>query len=345
MAAGRSEIDLRGTWRIKSADGKYSCDYAVPGDVHSSLITAGVIPDPYIGRNEYDVRWVAELDWIATREFDWSRKGPSVLDLDYLDTVAEIKINNKSVIRAENCFQRYQVDASKALKPGKNKIEIRFFSNIEAGNKLQKAQPYFVPYISWNSPIPNGNMLRKPSCHYGWDWNLAIMPFGAYGRMRLVPDFSSVTRVTQIFKENGSVEVEVETGEDAVVTFAGEARAAKNGIATFKIAKPKLWWPASVGEQHLYDLQIARSGHTENLSIGLRQIDLINQKDKVGARFGFRVNGKEIFCRGANCRCATQSRYARTYTQASSSCSQRQYEHAPRLGWRLLRAGLVLRSL
>lgn len=293
-------LDLSGEWQIRSADGKHKAAYMVPGDVHSSLIKAGVIPDPYLGRNEYDVRWVAEQDWIATRDFNWPGEGRWVLDVDYLDTVAEIRINNKSVLTADNCFQRYQVDATKALKRGANKIEIRFASNITAGNKLQASQPYFVPYISWNSPIPNGNMLRKPSCHYGWDWNLAIMPFGAYGRIRLVPGFSSSTRVTQSFKKNGSVEVEVEVGGEAVIAFAGESLATQNGHAVFKIAKPKLWWPAGAGEQHLYEMRIDDGTKTETLRIGLRQIDLINQKDKVGARFGFRVNGKEIFCKGAN---------------------------------------------
>ena len=181
MAAGRSEIDLSGTWRIESADGKHACDYTVPGDVHSSLITAGIIPDPYIGRNEYDVRWVAEGDWSASREFDWDGEGNWHLDVDYLDTVAQISINGKKVLDADNCFRRYQPDVSKALKRGKNKIEIRFLSNVKEAARRQKAHPYFVPYAAQNCPIPDTNFLRKPSCHAGWDWNLAIMPFGAYG--------------------------------------------------------------------------------------------------------------------------------------------------------------------
>ena len=167
-------LDLAGSWEIRSADGKHKAAYLVPGDVHSSLIAAGIIPDPYIGRNEYDVRWVAEQDWIATREFEWDGEGAWHLDIDYLDTVAEIKINGKSVLKADNCFRRYQPDVTKALKRGQNKIEIRFFSNVKESAKRQAAQPYYVPYSTNNCPIPDSNMLRKPACHYGWDWNLAI---------------------------------------------------------------------------------------------------------------------------------------------------------------------------
>ena len=45
----------------------------VPGDVHTALLEAGVIPDPYRGRNEYAVRWVADRDWTLTRTFDATR--------------------------------------------------------------------------------------------------------------------------------------------------------------------------------------------------------------------------------------------------------------------------------
>ncbi|MEO6607116.1 MAG: glycoside hydrolase family 2 protein [Aestuariivirga sp.] len=315
--AGHGEIDLAGTWRIVSADGKHRADYVVPGDVHSSLITAGVIPDPYIGRNEYDVRWVAEQEWVASRKFQWDGgAGPWHLDVDYLDTLAEIRINGKKVLNAANCFRRYQPDVTKALKRGENKIEIRFLSNVTEAAKRQKQQPYYVPYSNTNCPIPDGNMLRKPACHYGWDWNLAIAPFGAYGRMSL-RSFQranfNIKTIKQIHFRDGSVGVRVlfeaepssTNGPPIVVSFAEEKQTFKEeeffeSEAYFHIKKPKLWWPADSGEQHLYELKIECGGLTETRQLGLRHIDLIATKDKVGARFAFKVNGKEIFCRGAN---------------------------------------------
>jgi beta-mannosidase len=316
-----SEINLHGQWRIASADGKHKADYKVPGDVHSSLIAAGIIPDPYIGRNEYDVRWVAEADWIASREFEWTGEGQWHLDVDYLDTVAEIKINNKSVLKADNCFRRYQPDVSKALKRGKNKIEIHFFSNVKEAAKRQKAHPYFVPYSNTNSPIPDTNFLRKPSCHAGWDWNLAIMPFGAYGRCKLVqekPDLNcNGISLRQTHLADGKVRLNctayihnciadetyhlrVSLGSVEQVVKCKPTSEWDHAEFIFEIAKPKLWWPAGAGEQHLYELKVECGRHTETRRIGLRQIELINEKDEVGARFAFRMNGKEIFSRGAN---------------------------------------------
>jgi beta-mannosidase len=322
-AKATSEINLHGQWRIRSADGKHACEYAVPGDVHSALIAAGIIPDPYIGRNEYDVRWVAEQDWIASREFDWDGEGQWHLDIDYLDTVAEIKINGQGVLKADNCFRRYQPDVSSALKRGKNKIEIHFFSNVKEAAKRQKAQPYYVPYSINNCPIPDGNMLRKPQCHFGWDWNLAIAPFGAYGRLNLFKNesaFSVSVRNERNWKAGQeaplSVHVYFERGTQQRVEIEIEVAGIKRKVVrkyepdndfdwdsvteTIVVKKPKLWWPAHSGDQNFYEITVRCGGRVEIQKIGLRQIELINEKDEVGARFAFRVNGKEVFCKGAN---------------------------------------------
>ncbi len=56
-------MDLSGTWTLQSVDGAHRVAMQVPGDVHSALIAAEIIPHPYKGRNEYDVRWVAEGEW------------------------------------------------------------------------------------------------------------------------------------------------------------------------------------------------------------------------------------------------------------------------------------------
>jgi beta-mannosidase len=317
-------IDLAGLWEIKSADGKHKAPYTVPGDVHSSLIAAGIIPDPYIGRNEYDVRWVAEQDWIATREFEWDGDGQWNLDVDYLDTVAEVKINGKSILKADNCFRRYLPDVSKALKSGKNKIEIRFFSNVKEAAKRQKAHPYFVPYSNTNSPIPDTNFLRKPSCHAGWDWNLAIMPFGAYGKIKLIqlknPLLGVSVHIDKNWKIGGEIKISINVyvqfeagqGYEVSIQIGGIDKVVKQKpdlendfdwdsfTEVIEIKEPELWWPTGSGAQKFYELRVQCGDQIETRKIGLRQIELINEKDEVGARFALRVNGKEIFCRGAN---------------------------------------------
>ena len=82
--------DLAGVWTLRDAKGTHEVPFALPGDGISALHAARRIPDPYWGRNEYDLRWIAEVDWIASRRFDHAG-GACDLVIDGLDTVAEVR--------------------------------------------------------------------------------------------------------------------------------------------------------------------------------------------------------------------------------------------------------------
>ena len=209
-------LNLAGQWSLASADGQHTAPMAVPGDVHSALVAANIIAHPYVGRNEYDVRWVAMEDWQATQifQFDSDAAGGWYLDINYLDTVADVYVNNTLVLQAENSFRRYRPDVSHVLKRGENEIRIVFHSNPKAAAAKQAAQPFFIPYSFSNCPIPHPNMLRKAQCHYGWDWNLAIAPFGLYGDIKLRhAEVARIEHVTthQIHHADGSVTLQVMT--------------------------------------------------------------------------------------------------------------------------------------
>src|SRR5690606_16889361 len=126
-----SALDLSGTWELASPDGNHRVAMPVPGDVHTALKVAGVIPDPYIGRNEDQVQWVAEREWVVERHFVIDDPGGNwYLDITYLDTVAVVFVNDIPVLSADNCFRRYRPDVSAALQAGENTIRIHFHSSI-----------------------------------------------------------------------------------------------------------------------------------------------------------------------------------------------------------------------
>jgi beta-mannosidase len=64
--------DLRKGWSVRALGsdraglltGTYSAE--VPGCVHTDLMAAGVIPDPYLDGNETAHRWMHEIDWPYT---------------------------------------------------------------------------------------------------------------------------------------------------------------------------------------------------------------------------------------------------------------------------------------
>jgi Beta-galactosidase/beta-glucuronidase len=313
-------IDLAGSWRLATADGSRRADITIPGDVHSALKAAGIIPDPYFGRNENLVQWVAHEDWVVERQFTLEDvDGSWYLDITYLDTVATISVNGVPVLEADNCFRRYRPDVTKALKPGDNTIRVLFHSSVAEAAKRQARQPFYIPYSTANCPIPNGNMLRKPQCDFGWDWNIALAPLGLYGEISLkkLPT-ARIEHVvtTQKHQDDGSVDVTVSVtlhaqdqgflalhlslGGERVRLDCGVGKGETTISHVFHIDNPKLWWPAGSGEQPLYELSVETPSETVMRQIGLRIVELLTDPDEAGSRFAFCINGREIFCRGAN---------------------------------------------
>ncbi len=303
--------NLGGLWHLSEASGDYACDMAVPGDGITALHDAGLIPDPYWGRNEYDLRWIAERDWTLTRTFTLD---DTLVDLvlSGLDTIATVRVNGQIVLTAANSFRDYRIDLSAVAVTGNNVLSITFHSATKTADALQAAQPFYIPYHAGNSPIPNGNMLRKMQCDFGWDWNIALAPFGLYGSARIeAQDCARIDRlaITQDHAP-GHVTLTVTahiTGglsETYAITFAGQTL---DGLvdgptvtAIFDIDHPDLWWPAGLGAQTLHDLSVTVGDAMATRRIGLRKMELVTEKDAAGLGFKFRVNGHDTFARGAN---------------------------------------------
>jgi beta-mannosidase len=302
--------DLGGIWTLADAQGGNTVPFALPGDGITALHAAGVIPDPYWGRNEYDLRWISERDWIATRHFTHDGT-PCDLVIEGLDTVAEIRLNGVTVLTAANAFRRWRVDTAGLIRQGDNAISITFRSPVAEGAARQARLPFFVPWHEGNCPIPNGNTLRKPQCDFGWDWNIALAPFGIWGGIRLEPQADRIADVivTQTHEARTvTVTVEVRgdvTGPaDTTVTLCGVTASAplRHGVAhvVLRVEDPALWWPVGLGAQVLHDLVVTLGSARATRRIGLRDLRLVSEPDAAGRSFGFRVNGHDTFARGAN---------------------------------------------
>ena len=304
-----SHVNLSGAWALVDDSGAYACPMMMPTDGITALHDAGLIPDPYWGRNEYDLRWICERDWTATRDFDLTDIDVDLV-LSEVDTVVTVRVNDQIVLTAENAFRSFRVNLSAVAKVGTNTVSITFHSPVVAGGKKQAAHPFPLP-ISKNCPIPDGNMLRKPACDFGWDWNIALAPFGVYGTMAVEP--SAAARIDRLAvtqtHSKGTVLLGItaftanHTGE-VCATIAGQTvtGTAKNGICTLdvQIDNPDLWWPVGQGEQPLYDLTVTAGTATSVRRIGLRHMELVTDTDEVGLGFKFRINGRDVFCKGAN---------------------------------------------
>lgn len=313
------ELVLDGGWRLSRVSGEERLAIDFPGDVHSALLAAGLIGDPYWRDREASLDWIHDSEWLAEREFDLAAlDGRHTLVLDGVDCQAIVTLNGVKVGRLGNRFLRHDLDVGGILVRGRNRLQIRFLSNTAVAAEKAAAFPFAVPYIFWNNRLAHFNFLRKPQCDAGWDWNIALSPLGVYGGIRLRR--SDPLRLDDVMirqrHEGGRVHLEAELIVDAARPAQVPARMRIDGqdIAVeaqlwpgqnrislrATIDNPRLWWPAGHGAQAMYDLDLTIADQSRQLRIGLRQVELLTDADAVGHRFAFRVNGREIFMRGAN---------------------------------------------
>ena len=315
-------IDLAGEWQLVRAATREAVPARVPGDTHSALLAAGKIPDPYNGMNELDVQWVGREDWIFQRTFDTAKEFLAeeqiYLSCDSLDTIADVSLNGQKIGSSDNMFSRRRFDAKPFLRAGKNEIQVRFTSAETVARERAKTLPYPVPHTQSPVQSQHRNLVRKVQCHAGWDWGPCLMVAGIYGDISLQA-FSDV-RIDYVMTEQkhekdactvtvfveclaareGSLELEATIGGRRASRTVPLKKGFNRPEVEVTIEDPKLWWPNGYGPQPLYDLTVRLGGDAVSKRIGLRGLELVSREDAHGLSMVFRVNGQDIFCKGAN---------------------------------------------
>lgn len=319
-----ASLNLAGTWQLSDAEGGNACPMPIPGDVHSALLAHGAIPDPYFGANEHVVQWVAHRDWTLRRSFELPAQaltptnGRWLLTLDQVDCLATVRINGTAVAELENQFRRHRLDVTEALRPGHNEMELVLHDAFAEAHKRHDEHRFPLPWDFQGDRHAPINLLRKTQCAAGWDWNLSLMPLGVYGDLTLhcvavaVVDHITVQQTHTADAVTVRVEVHAQVMQAGTaqveVRFNGETRVCDVPLSagqtchseTFRVAAPRLWWPAGQGEQALYPLEVTLDGVQHTRRIGLRTLELVTVPDAVGTTMKLRVNGRDVFAKGAN---------------------------------------------
>lgn len=325
IPATYSALDLSGTFALSSPASDAKAPITLPGDVHTALLAADLIPDPYFGENEKTVMWVNETAWSVERRFSASAAdidGYLTLTLAEVDCIATILLNGEVVAETQNSFIRNDIDVTGKVHEGDNTLRIEFDIAPDVAKARADAHPFPIPFTK--NYQTNGlkgihmNFIRKAACHAGWDWGICVMPIGVYGTMSLRKSRLARQESVQVDQAHGnnSVELSIKTrlfafahGEvelehtldgqvitDKVVVHKGENVFTHN----VTIHNPKLWWPAGQGEQPLYELTTNLEGEKTVRQIGLRKLEWIVEPDEIDHTFKCRINGRDITMLGAN---------------------------------------------
>jgi len=114
----RTVAPCAGAWALfQSDDMNRRLPAMVPGCVHTDLLSAGVIDDPWYADREKDIHWVYHRDGSYERELDMPAE---LLDHDHvelccdgLNTLAAVWLNGVEVGRADNMFRRWRFDVKR----------------------------------------------------------------------------------------------------------------------------------------------------------------------------------------------------------------------------------------
>ncbi|MEE1756432.1 glycoside hydrolase family 2 protein [Streptomyces sp. SP18CS02] len=286
----------------------------VPGCVHTDLLAAGVIPDPYIGLGEKEVDWVGRRAWTYLADVSHD-SGHERTDLvfDGLDTAARISLAGEEVGVTRNMHRSYRFDITGRT----GELEVRFasaYDEAEAVRAITGSRPNVYPEPS--------QYIRKMACSFGWDWGPTLVTAGIWRPVRLehwsTARLASVRPLVTVDEGTGRVEVRLRAertprgqgrrlvarasvaGVSAEVAFEGE-----EAVLHLDVERPLLWWPRGYGGQQLYDLGVELRDENGTLDawerrIGFRTVELDRSADEHGTGFTLVVNGERIFARGVN---------------------------------------------
>ena len=315
------KINLNGEWKFKNITDVSWFPATVPGCNYLDLMNNGLLKDPFIGLNEKNSYFVAETDWeylkTVTLEADELNHDEIYLKCDMLDTICEIYLNDNEIAKTENCHIRYAFEIKKYLRAGENTLRFVFRSPVNYVKNIAKSRP--VP------PNANGQngicFIRKPQCHFGWDWGPVLPPSGISGDVYLESvDSAEVCEVIASQKHyDGKADIDVKavirkidsSDINCVITLTapdGSVQKLEGEEVKFTVENPELWWTYELSgkdKQPLYTLkaEAIKDGRVlseKEIRIGLRTLYLDRSRDKWGLNFRFVLNGVPIFAKGGN---------------------------------------------
>ncbi len=294
----------------------------VPGTVHTSLLEAGIIEDPYYGYNGPKQKWVDQQRWVYKKTFrvpEEAQDAPNLeLVFEGIDYHGYVWFNGDLLGYHEGTLLPNRFDiTSKVRRKGDNEVVVCIL-------------PCPFP--------PHANI--KPYITERWHFNMDIVTAGlwrpvtlrAFGKASL-RDVQVITRsigddaatldvsftinnwAMYPFEMDYTVKIASPDGDEVAEQSSkvGYFHGAQRQSVCFEISNPRLWWPNGMGEQPLYTLEVKAScresgwanaitsTETKTLQFGIRIIEKRPTPDKQWKyNWVFVVNGRPFFAKGGN---------------------------------------------
>lgn len=276
----------------------------VPTTVMGALVEAGVIKDPFFGKNldsipkkDFLVPW-----WFRTtfnlEKFN-NKSEIARLLLDGINYRANIWLNGKQIASKDSifgAFNQFDLDISKYAKTKDNLLAIEIFP--------PKPRDFYMGFVDW-APTPPDNYM-------GIFREVRIRRSGKVllDHLFIAPDVDLPTLKSATLKVSAEVanyaseeKQVVVTGKIENMTFSssfpvgpGERKPVSFDL---KVENPRLWWPNGLGKPEMYQVSMELKDGSiladqQSSRFGIRKIETYLTKDTVR---GYKVNGREVLIR------------------------------------------------
>ncbi|MFJ7151395.1 glycosyl hydrolase 2 galactose-binding domain-containing protein [Streptomyces sp. NPDC100445] len=277
--------------------------------VLAALLANGVYPDPFhstaqrgIPRADFEVPWWYRSDFTVE---DTTRR--TSLDFSGVVSAADVHVNGHRVAGAADvagAYTHHELDITPLVRPGTNTVAFRIRPNDPDSDLT-------MGWLDWLQPPPDRNMgiVRDVLVRRGGPVALRdahvvtelAVPSLATARLTVRARARNDSAAPVTADISGSVAgtrltrtVRLAAHETRTVTFTPD------DTPGLRLTAPKVWWPAGMGGQPLYGLDLTASvagtvSDTAHERFGIRDVRAPLNAD--GAR-QYRVNGRRLLVRG-----------------------------------------------
>lgn len=290
----------------------------VPGTVLTSLVEAGIYPDPYYGLNNLAIPDdLCRKEWWYRIGFDApdSRREKAWLHFDGINYRADVWLNGKKLGSMAGAFVEGNFDVTDLLKTH-NVLAVKIYPPYNPGIPHEQSEaagrggnggqlcfdgPTFLSSEGWDW-IPgirdrNIGIWQDVSLRYTGDVTVSSpriitdlpLPDTSRTDITVMADVTNHASVTKQVMLTGTIQGGVRF-ETPVRLAPGETRTVTVTPAEapqLSMRNPRLWWPNGYGSQELYDI---------NLSV----TDSGGVSDELTTRFGVREYSYELSVNSAD---------------------------------------------
>ncbi len=273
----------------------------VPTTVMGALVEAGVIKDPFFGKNLENIpKTDFEVPWWFRTTFDLDGYNPEEemarLMLDGINYRADIWLNGSKIATKDSifgAFKQFNLNISRYVKPSGNILAIEIFP--------PKPRDFYMGFVDWAPTPPDNYMGIFRDVHVRRTGKITMDEVFVVTDLDVESLQHATLHVSAEITNHSDLAEKVKVGgKFEYIPFGKTIRIAPGETKQVKfelyLPEPRIWWPNGLGKPELYDLKIDLKNGSQLVDqrttrFGIREIETYLTSDTVR---GYKVNGRKV---------------------------------------------------